>query len=193
MIIGLTGKSCAGKDTVASMLPSDRFSVIDVDGLGHQALESNHEKLRAAFGDGIFRKDGTVDRKILGPIVFSDPEKLETLNSITHPWMVEEAIREAREAEKNGKIAVINAALLESMGFVQYCSIVILVVAPYEIREARALERDGMTKEKFRARSEAQKDIGLSLFDSGRQVITIINNQDKDSISRQVTFLCAKI
>ena len=104
MIIGLTGKSCAGKDTVASMLPSDRFSVIDVDGLGHQALESNHEKLRAAFGDGIFRKDGTVDRKILGPIVFSDPEKLETLNSITHPWMVEEAIREAKENLAKGDL-----------------------------------------------------------------------------------------
>ena len=193
MIIGLTGKSCAGKDTVASMLPADRFSVIDVDALGHVALEANHEKLREAFGDSIFRPDGTVDRKILGPIVFSDPSKLETLDSITHPWMKEEALRLAREAEEDGRIAVMNAALLESMGFVPSCDEVVLVIAPYEVREARAMKRDGMTAEKFRARSDAQKDIGLSLFTSGRKVTTIVNDGDLDTISRQVSFLCAKI
>lgn len=193
MIIGLTGKSCAGKDTVASMLPADRFSVIDVDALGHVALEANRERLREAFGDSIFRPDGTVDRKVLGPIVFSDPSKLETLDSITHPWMKEEALRLAREAEDDGRIAVINAALLESMGFVPSCDEVVLVIAPYEVREARALKRDGMTAEKFRARSDAQKDIGLSLFTSGRKVTTIVNDGDLDTISRQVSFLCAKI
>lgn len=193
MIIGLTGKSCAGKDTVASMLSADRFSVIDVDALGHVALEANHGRLREAFGDSIFRPDGTVDRKILGPIVFSDPSKLGLLDSITHPWMKEEALRLAREAEEDGRIAVINAALLESMGFVPSCDEVVLVIAPYEVREARALKRDGMTAEKFRARSDAQKDIGLSLFASGRKVTTIVNDGDLDTISRQVSFLCAKI
>lgn len=193
MVIGLTGKSCAGKDTVAALLPEDRFSVIDVDGLGHEALEANHEKLREAFGSSIFRNDGTVDRKILGPIVFADEEKLETLNSITHPWMKEETLRKAQEAEKNGKIAVINAALLESMGFVEYCDMIILVIAPYSIREERALKRDGMTKEKFHDRAMAQKDIGLALLESGRNVITIVNDSDEATISRQVSFLCAKI
>ncbi len=193
MIIGLTGKSCAGKDTVASMLPADRFSVIDVDALGHVALEANHGRLREAFGDSIFRPDGTVDRKILGPIVFSDPSKLGLLDSITHPWMKEEALRLARAAEEGGRIAVINAALLESMGFVPSCDEVVLVIAPYEVREARALKRDGMTAEKFRARSDVQKDIGLSLFASGRKVTTIVNDGDLDTISRQVSFLCAKI
>ncbi len=193
MIVGLTGKSCAGKDTVAALLPKDRFHVIDVDALGHIALEANHDKLKAAFGDGIFRPDGTVDRKVLGPIVFSDSSKLSELNSITHPWMVDETLRQARDAESKGMVAVINAALLESMGFVEYCTLIILVVAPYEVREERAMARDGMTKEKFRARSDSQKDIGLSLFSSGKRVITIVNDRDKDTISRQVSFLCAKI
>ena len=172
MIIGLTGKSCAGKDTVAAMLPSDSFVVIDVDALGHTALESNHEKLEEAFGPSIFKQDGSVDRKILGPMGFSDAEKLATLNDITHPWMKEEALKEAKDAEKRGMIAVINAALLESMGFVSYCDLVVFVTAPYEVRE---------------------KEIGRSLFDYGKEVITIINDGDKDTISRQVSFLCAKI
>ena len=193
MIIGLTGKSCAGKDTVAAMLPSDSFVVIDVDALGHTALESNHEKLEEAFGPSIFKQDGSVDRKILGPMVFSDAEKLATLNDITHPWMKEEALKEAKDAEKRGMIAVINAALLESMGFVSYCDLVVFVTAPYEVREKRALLRDGITKEKFHAREESQKEIGRSLFDYGKEVITIINDGDEDTISRQVSFLCAKI
>ena len=162
MIIGLTGKSCAGKDTVAALLPPDRFTVIDVDALGHVALEANHKALREAFGDGIFSADGKVDRKVLGPIVFSNPEKLKTLNAITHPWMRDEALRMAHEAESEGKRAVINAALLESMGFVPCCDLIVLVVAPYAVRAKRALERDGMTGRpavNFRLDSE-----GASIF-----------------------------
>ncbi len=84
MIVGLTGRSCSGKDAVAGML-DERFYVVDEDGLGHQALTANTEKLRAAFGDGIFSEDGSVNRKALGAIVFSSPEKLEILNGISHP------------------------------------------------------------------------------------------------------------
>ena len=188
MIIGLTGKICAGKDSFASLLPADRFSVIDVDGLGHEALAANKELLRDAFGPSIIGPDGNVDRKKLGAIVFSDAHKLARLNEITHPWMVEEALRLARQAEESGKTAVINAALLEPMGFVPYCDRVVLVTAPYEVRERRAAERSGLSPEEFRKRSEAQKDIGISLFSSGKPVVTIINDGDKDSLSRQVSF-----
>lgn len=194
MIIGLTGKSCAGKDAVAALLDKKRFEVIDVDKLGHDALAMNKDKLVEAFGDGIIAQDGSVDRKVLGPLVFSDPDKLGTLNSITHPWMHDEAIRRAEEAEREGKDAVINAALLESMGFVESCDRIILVVAEYETRLKRALQRDsGMTEEKFRDRTMAQKDVGLSLFGSGRPVFTIINDEGFDSLSRQVMFLCDRL
>ena len=194
MIIGLTGKSCAGKDAVAALLDKKRFEVIDVDKLGHDALAMNKDKLVEAFGDGIIAQDGSVDRKVLGPLVFSNPDKLEALNSITHPWMHDEAIRRAEEAEREGRDAVINAALLESMGFVESCDRIILVVAEYETRLKRALQRDsGMTEEKFRDRTMAQKDVGLSLFGSGRPVFTIINDEGFDSLSRQVMFLCDRL
>ena len=194
MIIGLTGKSCAGKDAVAALLDKKRFEVIDVDKLGHDALAMNKDKLVEAFGDGIIAQDGSVDRKILGPLVFSDSDKLGTLNSITHPWMHDEAMRRAEEAEREGKDAVINAALLESMGFIESCDRIILVVAGYETRLKRALQRDsGMTEEKFRDRTMAQKDVGLSLFGSGRPVFTIINDEGFDSLSRQVMFLCDRL
>ena len=79
------------------------------------------------------------------------------------------------------------------MGFVGYCDSLVLVTAPYALRERRAAERSGLSAEEFRKRSDAQKDIGLSLLESGRQVITIVNDSDEDTISRQVSFLCARI
>ena len=78
MIIGLTGKSCAGKDEVASILSSFGYYVIDEDKLGHEALRANRDSLISEFGEGIL-SDGEVDRKKLGSIVFSDPMKLKKL------------------------------------------------------------------------------------------------------------------
>lgn len=193
MIVGLTGKSCSGKDYFASLLPQDKVCVIDMDKLGHVALENNKDQLRQAYGDIIFAPDGKVDRKVLGPIVFSDPAKLRTLNSITHTWMRQEAFRIAREAELDGKVAVINAALLESMGCVAACDQVVLILAPYGDRARRAFERNGTSEEDFRKRSAAQKDIGLSLFKSGKKVIVIINDEGKDSLCRQAQFWCDTI
>lgn len=191
MIVGLTGRSCSGKDCVASLL-SDDFVVIDEDKLGHIALKENKDKLVATFGEGILT-EGEVDRKKLGPIVFSSPKNLEKLESISHPWMKEETLRECREIEKDGKVAVINAAILEKMGFVEYCDEVVLVLSSYEERLKRALKRDNITEEAFKKRSESQKKIGKSLFSSGKKIITIINNDGEDTLSRQVAAYCDTI
>ena len=191
MIIGLTGKSCSGKDYVAHLF-GEEFVVIDEDNLGHVALDNNREKLVAAFGDSIIT-DGKVDRKKLGPIVFSDKEKLEKLNSISHPWMVAETLRLCREAESEGKIAVINAAILEKMGFVPYCNEVVLVSSPYSERLKRAVIRDKITPEAFEKREENQKDIGSTLSNGGVKVTNIINDGDKESLSRQVKEYCDSI
>ena len=191
MIIGLTGKSCSGKDYVAHLF-GEEFVVIDEDKLGHVALDNNREKLVAAFGDSIIT-DGRVDRKKLGPIVFSDKEKLEKLNSISHPWMVAETLRLCREAESEGKIAVINAAILEKMGFVPYCNEVVLVSSPYSERLKRAVIRDKITPEAFEKRDENQKDIGTTLSKEAVKVTNIINDSDKESLSRQVKEYCDSI
>lgn len=191
MIIGLTGKSCSGKDYVSHLF-GEEFVVIDEDKLGHVALDNNREKLVAAFGDSIIT-DGRVDRKKLGPMVFSDKEKLEKLNSISHPWMVAETLSLCREAERKGKIAVINAAILEKMGFVPYCNEVVLVSSPYSERLKRAVMRDKITPEAFEKREENQKDIGSTLSNGGVKVTNIINDSDKESLSRQVKEYCDSI
>lgn len=188
MVIGVVGKSCSGKDEAVKYLVGAGFFEINVDKLGHEALENNKEKLIEAFGQ-IIIENGKVDRKVLGPIVFSDPDKLKTLNSITHPWMCEETERLTKEHSNS----VINAALLESMGLVRLCDEVLYVFAPLEQRLLRALKRDNITKEKFLDRNRNQKDIGLSLLESGKRVITIINDQDKEYLYRQLSLYCDRL
>lgn len=193
MVIGLTGMSCSGKDRVAELLKSECIVVIDEDKLGHEALSAKKDELTDTFGPDIISEDGTVNRKKLGSIVFSSPEKLEALNRITHPWMVERTLSECKAIEDEGKVAVINAAILESMGFVEHCDLIILVYAPYNIRLERAIKRDSISEEGFRRRSDAQKDIGLKALSSGKRVITIINDGSDEQLSRQVSLCCANI
>ena len=187
MIVGLTGKSCSGKDFFASLLDRNLFSVIDEDKLGHIALKERQPELVSAFGSSILT-DGSIDRKKLAPIVFSSEEKLSVLNSITHPWMVERTLEYAKEQQEKGFIVVINAAILEQMGFVPYCDMVLLVLSSFEHRLERALRRDGVTHEAFKARSDSQSEIGSTLFSSGKKVITIFNDSTEDALRKQCEF-----
>ena len=153
MIIGLTGKSCAGKDEVASILSSFGYYVIDEDKLGHEALRANRDSLISEFGEGILSY-GEVDMKKLGSIVFSDPLKLKKLEAISHPWMINETKRLAREAEKKGLIVVINAAILARLSLDKISDAIIFVDAPFSIRAKRAELRNGTKIEDFRKREE---------------------------------------
>lgn len=181
MVIGLVGKTCSGKNAVATYFEEKGFYIIDVDVLGHHSLEENHKKLIEVFGQDI-ETEGKIDRKKLGPIVFSDPNKLETLNNITHPWM-EERVRELVKMHEN---CIINAALLESMGLCKYCDEVMLVIASTEVRLARALKRDNISKEQFLKRNANQAEIGLSVFTNCKKVITIVNNSTKENLLHQL-------
>lgn len=181
MVIGLVGKTCSGKNIVASYFEEKGFYVIDVDVLGHIALEENHNLLVETFGSTI-EKEGKIDRKQLGPIVFSDPKKLETLNNITHPWMVERV----EQLVKDNKNTIINAALLESMGLVRLCDEVIWVFASKEIREQRALSRDNISQEQFEKRNLNQINIGTTLFTNCEKVITIVNDSSKENLLYQL-------
>lgn len=100
-VIGLTGRAAAGKNAVSDAFAKVGCAVIDVDQVGHRVLEQSQDLLAKAFGPGIVQ-DGRVDRKALGALVFSDSEKLRSLEAITHPAMVSECKRLIEKAEKRG-------------------------------------------------------------------------------------------
>lgn len=186
-VIGLTGRSCAGKDQFAREFASLGAKVVDVDRLGHAALSAQTDRVVKAFGDEVLAPDGSVDRKALGKLVFGDPVQLKKLESISHPWMVEECRRLIAEARRDGIPAIIlNAALLHRMKLDELCDIVVFVKVSFYTRYKRAQGRDHVSWEAFRSREDAQKDIVPQVFKGIVPVVVMVNDGDTALIHRQV-------
>ena len=139
-VIGLTGKACAGKNQYGKALEKQGFLVVDVDTLGHCVLRIKAQEIAALFP--LARKgDGSLDRKILGNIAFSDPLALEKLNAIIHPAvkkMCEDII--AEEQHGANRIVVLNAAMLQKGKLDVLCDEIILIKAPFFVRYRRTKE-----------------------------------------------------
>ena len=157
MVIGLTGRVGSGKTTAQNiLLDKYDFFLADLDIIGHNLLKEESVKLAliGSFGRNILDENNAIDRKILGSIVFSDHEKLLTLNKIIHPEIqnkVKEIIR--LNPQKN---ILISGALLEEIQLLELCDDVIVIDA----------EDDAILKqvgEKFTTVSKYQKSRGWYL------------------------------
>lgn len=160
VVIGLTGGILSGKSTISGMLAEKGAVIIDADKIGHEAykpLTSTWQELRDAFGDGILKKNGEIDRKRLGEIVFADPQALERLNKIVHPRM-REMIREEIDCLKGEEVAVVvlEAAVLIEASWTDLVNEVWVAVAPEEVVIKRLQNRGGLSEEQARARIRSQ-------------------------------------
>jgi len=157
--IGITGGSGAGKTTLLRELERRGAVLFDCDEIYHQLLEENKqmlaeiaEKFPEAFAGGEF------ERKELGKIVFSDPERLEILNKITHRFVDEYVDREAEEAARRGvKTAAVDAIALFESGMAAKCDVTIAVLAEPETRAKRLVAREGISYEYAILRIKAQQ------------------------------------
>jgi dephospho-CoA kinase len=155
MLIGLTGMYCAGKNYVASLLEKRGFPVLDVDKLGHIALDNKKTEVFSRFGNDIKNHDGSVNRRRLGKKVFGKGDELAALEAIVHP----EANRLTLDwiAAQNGKPCVINAALLHRSAVFGQLKGIIMVNAPWLIRMIRAKRRDKLPLAALIRRFSSQK------------------------------------
>ncbi len=160
-VYGLTGKTGAGKSTVASFLKGKGFYIIDGDIIARHITDRGKPALRLlseSFGEDIINADGTLNRRLLALRAFSSRENTDKLNSITHPLITEEFRQEIEKAEREGYTkALIDAAALLESECKNLCSKIIVVYAPEEMRLKRILSRDGITEEEARTRMRAQK------------------------------------
>ncbi len=157
MVLGLTGGYCSGKDVVARVLERRGFRLIDVDRVGHEVLEERRDEVAAAFGPGILRPDGSIDRRALGRIVFADPRALARHEAIVHPAMVEKVRALAAEEQAAGRDVAINAALLAHMGLDRLCDGVLDVRACFARRFLRGLRRDRLGPVQVLRRMRSQR------------------------------------
>lgn len=161
-IVGLTGQTGAGKSTVSKVFASNGFAVINADIVARQVVEKGTKclaEIEEFFGNDVIDHDGNLDRKKLAGIVFSDKAKLETLNTITYPYITGEILRQINEfAEHDEKLILLDAPTLFESRADDFCEIIISVLADEDIREKRIIQRDGLTSEQARKRMGSQLD-----------------------------------
>ena len=157
-IIGITGKSGSGKSTLANLLAKElNCAGIDVDKIGHKATndENISRKLCGIFGKEILGREGIIDRKKLGNIVFSDQEKMDILTDVTWDYMQEKI----DEILKNKpEIIILEWALLPISKYWEKSDMKILIQANQDERQKKVIERDEITEEYFEKRDSKSLD-----------------------------------
>ncbi|WP_406509103.1 dephospho-CoA kinase [Streptomyces sp. NBC_00212] len=158
--VGLTGGIGAGKSEVSRLLVSYGAVLIDADRIAREVVEPGTPGLAAvveAFSPGILSADGTLDRPKLGGIVFSDPEKLATLNKIVHP-LVGARSAELESAAGPDSVVIHDVPLLTENGLAALYDLVVVIDATPETQLDRLVRLRGMTPDEARARMAAQAD-----------------------------------
>lgn len=157
--VGLTGSIGCGKSSLSNILKKYDIPIIDADIKGREIYE-NKELLRDIeknFGSSVINKDGTLNRKNLGKIVFNDDYKLEKLNSLTHPVIQNMIKDDLNKYEKFGKkIAVVDAALLIEAGFMNILDTLVVVTCSEEVQLQRVVLRDNCSEEDAMGRIKSQ-------------------------------------
>jgi dephospho-CoA kinase len=182
--VGLTGGIGSGKSSVSTRLAALGAVVIDADTIAREVVESGTPglaQIAEAFGPGVLREDGSLDRPKLAAIVFADEKALAQLNAITHPLIRlgvkaaedaavaavaagrgagssgGEAGNEVRGDDRDDLIVVHDVPLLaEGLRTAADFGVVIVVDVPVETQVARLTGPRGMPEDQARARIAAQ-------------------------------------
>lgn len=186
--VGLTGGIGSGKTTVAKVFETLGTPVYYADDRARYLMNTNDElktSLIQHFGNDVY-KNGELDRKHLASIVFNNKEKLELLNSLTHPV----TIRDAEEwmNRQSAPYAIKEAALLFESGAAEKLDYIIGVYAPQHIRVKRVMDRDNLPAEEVMKRISRQIDEEMKM----KLCNFVITNNDQQLVIPQVLELHKK-
>ena len=174
MIIGITGKSGSGKSTYARQLAEENgFRVVNIDKISHgiMSLPAIKAKLIDLFGDEVV-KDGVVDRKYLGDLVFESRHLYKEMSDLI--WdMMKRRIDDILSTHEN---VILDWILLPHTHYWKMCDTKILMVADEEDRKNRVMARDNISAEYLSKRDSAGIDYSNIEFD--QVIYTTKENQE---------------
>jgi dephospho-CoA kinase len=187
--LGLTGGIGSGKTLVARLLRDLGAAVVDADTIAREVVAPGlpaYNSIVRAFGPGVLRADGTIDRAALGVRIFADAEARRTLNALTHPHI------RRRMAEEGARLSTLPAVdvivfdiplLLETTdGRDLDLDGIVVVDAADDVRVARLMARDGLTKAEARHRLAAQ----IPLRQKVARANWVIDNNGSPEQTRQL-------
>jgi len=196
LVIGLTGPMCAGKNRAAEILERNGFAVVDADVVAHEAILDVRDAVVDAFGGlalerglQLLAQDGTINRRALGSLLFSDPALLSRHEAIIYPRI--NALLDAFIDAHRSQGVVINAPLLHKSPVLERCSFVIFVDACAPMRLFRALERDKLPIRQVFARFSAQKNLFAQYREKNVDIQKVYNRGSIRALEKRLERLLA--
>lgn len=193
MILCVTGKMAAGKNAASEILERRGFACVDADRVVHEILleKQVQERIVEEFGKvseemgiKIVSDDGSLDRRALGRVVFSDGGLLERQERIVLPE-VEARLRRFIE-ENCGKNVVLNATVLYKIPCVRVCDAVLFVDAPVFLRLFRARRRDGIGFLQIARRFWSQRNLFSKYKKSNADTFKVRNSSTLDALEKKL-------
>ncbi|MEQ9373548.1 MAG: dephospho-CoA kinase [Imperialibacter sp.] len=188
LLVGVTGGIGSGKSTVCKIFEVLGVPVYNSDNRAKALMVEDKElveEIKAAFGEEAYLDNKNLNRNFLAKEVFSNPSKLETLNSLVHPAVGRDFA--AWVAVQSSQPYVIKeAALLFETGSHNSLDSVVLVTAPEELRIIRVLARDPQRSEK-----QVRDIIGNQLKDEEKKKLAdyVLNNNEQKLLVPEVVAL----
>ena len=183
-VIGLTGGIATGKSTVARFFTERGIPVIDADQLARDAVLPGSPalmKIISLFGREILTHDGLLDRKLLGTIIFSDPEKRRQLEGILHPEIRKRAEEHIAQAAADGhKRLIYMAPLLIEAGATDRVDDIWVVTVRPGVQLERLMRRDGISREQAQQLVDSQ----MPLSEKERYGSVVIDNSRSEAETR---------
>jgi len=186
--IGLTGGIGSGKTTVARIFETLGIPVYYADAAARKLMNTDpvlKKQIIQHFGEKTY-SGGELDRKYLASVVFSNKEKLDRLNALTHPVTIRDA--EAWMRRQTTAYVIKEAALLFESGSAEKLDYIVGVYAPQHIRVKRVMDRDGIPAEEVMKRITRQIDEEMKM----KLCDFVISNNDQQLVIPQVMALHEK-
>ncbi len=189
-IIGLTGRSGAGKGEACAIFQKHGIPCVDTDAVYHEILRGKNActaELATRFGNELLNTDGSVDRTALRNAVFGHEDtdaRVHTLNAITHKYIMAKTREIVQQHRESGAPAVvIDAPQLFEAGVEQECDIVLGILADDASCISRILQRDHISRESAVQRLALQHDNAYFL---ARCDAVIENIGDLEELERSI-------
>lgn len=161
LTVALTGGIASGKSTVADMFSSWGATIVDADTLAREVVAPGTDGLGevvSVFGASILQQDGSLDRKKLGKLVFSDPNNRQKLERILHPRIRQRWLSLRQQILTLSPPLLVYAVPLyfETGASFPEVDRIITVTAPESWRVQRVMNRDHLTEQEARQRISSQ-------------------------------------
>ncbi len=159
-VVGLTGGIGSGKSAVAERFAARGAAIVDTDAIAHALTGPGGAAMAAiaaAFGPGVMRGDGALDRPAMRRLAFSDPAARQRLEAILHPLIRAESARQAEAAAAGHPYVLLAVPLLiESGSYRERCRRILVVDCPEALQITRVMARNQLSEDEVRAILAAQ-------------------------------------